>query len=125
MGRDIRTLSPALMEWLRSYAFPGNVRELENIIERAVAFCHGRTLSLEHLPPALHSSTGFNSIGAADDNDADAVLERLQQERMLPTLDELTERYVQYVLEQTGGNKRRAAALLGISRRTLYRRLGD
>ena len=44
---------------------------------------------------------------------------------MLPTLDEMQQRYMRYVLEQAGGNKRRAAALLGIGRRTLYRWLGE
>ncbi|MDH0424966.1 sigma-54-dependent transcriptional regulator [Stutzerimonas stutzeri] len=119
-GRPVRGLSRAALEQLRRYPFPGNVRELQNAIERAVTFCHGRSIELEHLPSRI--------AGYRDDSARHAgaeLLAQLSDGPLLPTLDELEQRYIEYVLEQVDGNKRRAAALLGIGRRTLYRRLGE
>ena len=85
-----------------------------------MTFCHGRSIELEHLPAR---------IGSFQDNpperQADELLGLMIDGPLLPTLDELELRYIQHVLERVEGNKRRAAALLGIGRRTLYRRLGE
>ena len=119
-GRPVRGLSTAALEQLRRYPFPGNVRELQNAIERAVTFCHGRSIELEHLPSRI---AGYRDDSAR--NAGGELLARLSDGPLLPTLDELERRYIAYVLKQVDGNKRRAAALLGIGRRTLYRRLGE
>ena len=112
-------MSAALAQ-LRRYPFPGNVRELQNAIERAVTFCHGRSIELEHLPSRIadYRDDKARSAGAE-------LLAQLSDGPLLPTLEELELRYIEHVLKLVDGNKRRAAALLGIGRRTLYRRLGE
>ena len=117
-SRNIRGFSKAAMERLRSYSFPGNVRELQNAIERAVTFCHGQLIGLEHLPARLREST-------QPESGREGLLEKLIEGQALPTLEQLEKRYIRHVLELVDGNKRRAAALLGIGRRTLYRRIEE
>ena len=119
-GRPVRGLSRAALEQLRRYPFPGNVRELQNAMERAVTFCHGRSIELEHLPTRIASYQETPSETRSDE-----LLGLMIDGPLLPTLDELEMRYIRHVLERVEGNKRRAAALLGIGRRTLYRRLGE
>jgi DNA-binding NtrC family response regulator len=119
-GRPVRGLAPAALEQLRRYPFPGNVRELQNAIERAVTFCHGRSIELEHLPSRIADYRDDKARSAGTE-----LLAQLSDGPLLPTLEELELRYIEHVLKLVDGNKRRAAALLGIGRRTLYRRLGE
>jgi DNA-binding NtrC family response regulator len=119
-GRPVRGLAPAVLAQLRRYPFPGNVRELQNAIERAVTFCHGRSIELEHLPTRIADYRDDNAHRAGAE-----LLAQLSDGPLLPTLEELEQRYIEHVLKLVDGNKRRAAALLGIGRRTLYRRLGE
>lgn len=119
-GRPARGLAPAVLAQLRRYPFPGNVRELQNAIERAVTFCHGRSIELEHLPTRIADYRDDNAHSAGAE-----LLAQLSDGPLLPTLEELEQRYIEHVLKLVDGNKRRAAALLGIGRRTLYRRLGE
>jgi DNA-binding NtrC family response regulator len=102
-GRRVE-LSPAAVQALAAYRWPGNVRELENAIERLVVFSRGSVIDADDLP--------FKA--AAVD-----LHERLFAD--LPSLDEIERRYLLHVLEQVGGNRTRAAEVLGIDRRTLYR----
>lgn len=99
---------------LRAYSFPGNVRELENAIRRAVALCPNDMITLDCLPP---------EIAAASEVPKEFVA--AQQERTIiagrPTMDELQRRYLQLVLDENQGKKTRAAAVLGLDRRTIQR----
>lgn len=130
--KEVETISPGLLELLRNYPFPGNVRELENAVVRAVTFCDGSELRIEHLPERIRDrrkkmgSGGAGARGAGEDVEGsppDLRAASLLEGSELPSLDEVERRYILRVLESVGGNKRRAAALLGIGRRTLYRRL--
>lgn len=121
LDRTTPELGAPFLETLRAYRFPGNVRELENLVERAVTFCEGPLLEPRHLPSRVRSPSrkngdqgGAATLGAAA---------RLVGQDEIMTLQELERRYVEHVLERVDGNKRRAAALLGIGRRTLYRKL--
>jgi DNA-binding NtrC family response regulator len=104
-----------------SYHWPGNVRELRNAMERAVTFCGGEEIGVEHLPERL----GPALQEASAKHDHPDIPPPLLAGDVLPTIDELKRRYAHYVHERVGGNKRRAAALLGVGRRTLYRWLDD
>jgi DNA-binding NtrC family response regulator len=117
LGRSIKGLSSAALDLLRSYPFPGNVRELRNALERAFAFCTASEIEPECLPKRMRQAPKSHS--ARDD----ALVLALKKEDELPTFDDLANRYVAYVVEQVQGNKRRAAQILDISRATLYRRL--
>lgn len=124
----IRGFSDAAMDHLLSYPFPGNVRELENAVERAVTFCDGPLIEPSHLPArmleyAATSSAGLVAVGEGD-HGQDCVAPPSGEEWLI-TIDELQRRHVARVLAHTGGNKRRAAMILGITRRTLYRWLED
>lgn len=123
LDRDIRGFTPEALERIRDYPFPGNVRELMNTVERAVAFCEGRLIEPRHLPAKIRSALKPEEPGSL--TGADDLTEELIGTGVLPTLREIENRYIHYVLEEVGGNKRRAAALLGIGRGTLYRRLGE
>jgi two-component system response regulator AtoC len=105
LGRE-RLFSPETLEQLRSYAFPGNVRELRYAIEQAVILSEGRTLTPEDFP-FLRLRAGSPEIGARPP---------IAPREIGP--DRLRE-----ALEQCGGNRVRAARALGISRATLYRLL--
>jgi len=116
--RPARRLSEQALAAVRGYRWPGNVRELKNAMERAVTFCEDEEIGLEHLPERVRRGSENNAAAPAPDNGVPAGL---LEGDMLPSLDELRQRYVHYVLERVDGNKRRAAALLGVGRRTLYR----
>tara|TARA_R110000868_G_scaffold1253_17_gene9832 strand:+ start:5425 stop:6894 length:1470 start_codon:yes stop_codon:yes gene_type:complete len=103
---------PDAMDVLLKYPWPGNVRQLENMIERMVVLSPYSVILREDLPiEILEAERLAQSIGFAD-----------AAERASPTmLRELNRRHIDAVLEKTGGNKLRAAQMLGIDRRTLYR----
>jgi DNA-binding NtrC family response regulator len=106
------TLSPAALQKLLRCAFEGNARELENLVERAIALCDSPEIEPDDLP-LPESEAGATSTGEP--------LARAAAQRQM-TLRELEDLYVEEILRQTGGNKVRAARILGIDRRTLYRR---
>lgn len=100
------TMSDAALAALVAYEWPGNVRELENTVERLVVFSRDGRIEPADLPQVIaHPTPGTSPPLFAD----------------LPTLDELERRYLLHVLERVGGNRSRAAEMLGIDRRTLYR----
>lgn len=104
-------LSEETIRTLVAYNWPGNVRELESAIEYAVLHARGHAIDPEDLPEKLQSA----QVRAAARSPLSALFEDL------PALDELERRYLLYILEVTGGNRTRAAEVLGIDRRTLYR----
>jgi len=103
-GHPIHGFVPETIDLLAGYHWPGNVRELENVIERAVSLAHGPLVLPSDLPEAVRQATV-----APPEEDG------------LVTLEELEKRYLQKVLRETRGNKMKAARILGIDRRTLYR----
>lgn len=113
------SLSANTLKLLRRYGFPGNVRELQNAIERAATFCEGRSIEPEHLPARIQN---FEQTPSAADSDLSSWLRAGPQ---LMSLDELQRQYVNHVMEKTAGNKREAADILGVTRRTLYRWLDN
>jgi two-component system response regulator HydG len=110
-GKQVRGIHAAAAERLVTYDWPGNVRELENCIERAVALLRFDEVTLDDLPEKIRQFRADRLVFAMDD--LSEVL----------TIVELERRYIQRVLALVGGNKSRAADLLGLDRRTLYRRL--
>jgi DNA-binding NtrC family response regulator len=114
-GRAESGVVDEAMELLRRYNWAGNVRELENVIERALALSKSGIILPSDLPSEVRGSddpsplnSGYGGSSLIDDR---------------PTLDELGQRYVNFILQEEGGNKKRAAEILGIDRRTLYRTL--
>lgn len=102
------SVSSQALSALMSYDWPGNVRELENALEAAVALNRSGVIMASDLPPKLQPETHNG--------------DRLEQIHAdLPSLDELEKRYLMHVLKVTGDNKARAASIMGINRKTLYR----
>ncbi len=110
IGRAVGGFSGAAVKTLCQYGWPGNVRELQNAVERAVNVCAGEVIVPEDLPPALQRPK--------EEDFLDRALERSM------TLEALELAYARRVLARCGGNKKRAAAMLGIDRRTLHRWFG-
>jgi DNA-binding NtrC family response regulator len=104
------------MTLLRTYTWPGNIRELENIIERAVALSNQALLTPEDLPVEVRDRS---TPGGYADKSSDAWKGFDDQ----PTLEEVKKRYILHVLDSTQGNISRAAEILDIDRRSLYRML--
>jgi DNA-binding NtrC family response regulator len=109
----VRGVLPETMALLTQYRWPGNVRELENAIERAVSLSHGPLLTPDDLPESVRQESMDGIQGRVPHGDlaGDANL----------TLEEVEKRHLMLVLKETRGNKVKAAKILGIDRRTLYR----
>ncbi|MGQ9633386.1 MAG: sigma-54 interaction domain-containing protein [Bryobacteraceae bacterium] len=105
-GRDIAGVSEDALARLMEHDYPGNVRELENILEQAYVMCRGAWIELRHLPPELRQTAGMPE-------DAPGGL----------SLREMERRMIVAALERHGGNRSRAARELGIDPSTLYRKL--
>ena len=106
-GKPELGFTPEAMAALLRHAWPGNVRELENVVERAVTLTPGNQIQPEGL--------------LLDTSLAPAPSALLAQASRRPTLDELTSEYVALVIREVGGDKDKAAEILGVSKRTLYR----
>ena len=105
-NRKVEGISSPALATLRAYEFPGNARELANIVERAVIVTTGKRIDVEHLPVSLSL----------------AVKARQQREKP-PSLAQLEAAYIAETLLATGGNKSECARVLGISRKNLYEKI--
>lgn len=110
LGKTALEVSPEALAVLTAYPWAGNIRELENAIERAVTFASGSVLNIEHLPERIRTSGGVAAL----------ILHSSEQNM---TLRELEREYIITVLQRTKGSKKRAAEILGLDRKTLYRKL--
>lgn len=108
MGKDVSELATDTLDLLRAYDFPGNVRELENIIERGVALTTGHGIDPRHLPDDLRELS---------------IRTFRKKAGRIPTLEEQDQDYITWVLQEAGGNQTLAAQILGIDRVSLWRKL--
>jgi len=97
--RDVQRLAPEVLQAFRDYSWPGNIRELENVIERGVIVCQGDVLTLGDLPPALQQRLGWLAGGSETE----------------PGLPELERQLIIRTLERVAGQRVQAAEILGIS----------
>ena len=102
LGREVQDVAPAAMNLLLAYPWPGNVRELEHALEHACILCRNGRIEVEHLPAEM---TAGENASAPDEATSLACIRR--------------------ALSAAGGNKTKAARMLGISRRTVYRKLDE
>ncbi|VAX34139.1 Response regulator of zinc sigma-54-dependent two-component system [hydrothermal vent metagenome] len=101
-------ISPEVMRFLMDYPWPGNIRELENVIERSVYLSEDGVVRIKDMPDEMLAT------GSAEEGF------RFTEEK---SLDELQRQYIEHILERCGGNKKRAAEILGVNRKTIYRKL--
>ena len=106
-NKNITGLSKKALEWLRRYDWPGNVRELENAMERAVIIAQGRMIAIDDLPHAVRGAEASKTI----------------EVEVGSTIEEAEKRMIMQTLAYTRGDRTRAAQILGIGRKTLYRKL--
>ncbi len=109
LKKKVAQVSNEAMKIFMDYSWPGNVRELENVVQRAVTLCRSETVVPDDLP-AVMTRTGDESY-----------IDRLPGRGL--TLEDLEREYVRHVLAEVRGNRSRAAEILGIDRKTLYRKL--
>ncbi len=110
LGKPAPTLSPEFLAELSEYRFPGNIRELENLVERAMTLSNGEVLTPRDLPREIREAPA--GAEGADGGPGG-----------LPTLEDKERQYVAEVLAHTGGNRTKAAEILGIDRVSLWRKL--
>ena len=108
MNKEVTEISQEVIDLIMNYDFPGNVRELENIIERGIALSNGKTIEVAHLPEDLRELS---------------IRTFRKREGKMPSLEEQELSYFQWVLGEVGGNKTLAAQILGIDRVSLWRKL--
>jgi DNA-binding NtrC family response regulator len=109
--KPVTGLSKPVAEKLLQYGWPGNVRELRNAVERAVALTRFETLAVEDLPERIRAYRRSDVLLSSNDPSE------------LATLEEVERRYILHVLRAVGGNRTLAARVLGVGRKTLYRKL--
>jgi two-component system, NtrC family, response regulator AtoC len=116
LSRDVKGPTQEALELLTAYGWRGNVRELKNVIERCILLESETEILAEHLPLEI--------VGAGGSG-AKVIQTRIHAEGSIPTLAEVERMAIQHALEQTGGNKTRAAEKLNISRQTLRTKLKE
>ncbi|MGB8507989.1 MAG: sigma 54-interacting transcriptional regulator, partial [Pyrinomonadaceae bacterium] len=115
--RPALDLSTDARQRLQAYAWPGNIRELRNSLERAAALANSDTIEAEQVLPSI--------VNRGPETVASSASSGLKTGAATHTLEELERRHIMRVLEEAGGNRERAAVILGISARTLYRKLRE
>ena len=111
-GKDVKDFTAEALETLISYSWPGNVRELRSALEHAVVLCRGDRITVRDLPPSLRASAP--PVAASP--------QRLLAQADL-TVKEAEKQLIMRALKEANGNRTQAAARIGMSRRTLHRKL--
>jgi len=106
-------LAPEVVDRLRAYAFPGNIRELRNILERACLLADDGLIEVRHLPEEIAA------LGLAAEDDLEATLDLGE----IPPLESVERRYLEFAMSRFDGSRQELARRLGLSERSLYRRL--
>ena len=131
LGREVREVAPEALERLRSYSWPGNIRELQSVLKQALLQASGTTLLPAFLPdlPGEPSGPMTAPPSAAGDPDLEAFIRLClasgEGDLYAETHRQVDRLLLTRVLEDTGGNQHQAARLLGIARETLRRRLRE
>lgn len=110
--KEVKGMTESALAVLIDYPWPGNVRELENVIERAVTLTRHEKITPEDFPPTVQGARGDRRV-------VDEAAERTR------SLGEVEQEYILRIMDKTGGNKYQAAQILGIDRKTLYRKLDE
>ena len=110
-NREVTGISQPVAQKLMNFSWPGNVRELRNVIERAVALTRYDNLGVDDLPEKIRDYKQSQVVFSGNDPTE------------LTTLEDVERRYILHVLETVGGNKTLASRVLGLDRKTLYRKL--
>ncbi len=122
-NKQIEGFTPRAMERLGSFHYPGNVRQLENIVAHAVVVAAGTKIDSVDLPPYLRTGE-FRALGRAESPDSGTSLEDLLSRRVLP-LHRLEALAIRKAIEACNGNVSLASRMLEISRATIYRKLKE
>ena len=112
-GKQVDGIADPAAEKLLAYTWPGNVRELRNVMERAVALTRHDTVTVDDLPKKIHQHHNQTLFLGGDDPTE------------LVSLDQIERRYIEHVLKAVQGNRTQAAKILGLDRKTLYRKLKE
>ena len=115
-GTAAKTFAPEAMDVLRRHHWPFNVRELQQVVERAVCLVDGSVVGVADLPEYLQARSGTAPAIGSDDGPPGPLKK---------AIEELERRHILRALEHTKGNKRRAMELLQLSPETFYRRLEE
>ncbi|MEW6246264.1 MAG: sigma-54 dependent transcriptional regulator [Nitrospirota bacterium] len=119
-GRDVQDIEPDARALLERYAYPGNIRELHNIIERAMILCHGKALTVGCLPRELHETSSQTAVAVSQ---GDQQLVRVEMVLGKQSLADVESAIIEEVIRLAGHNKSLAAKYLGLTRFSLDRRL--
>jgi two-component system response regulator AtoC len=119
-GKEVNDIDADARAILERYAYPGNIRELQNIIERAMIFCHGRTLTANYLPRELSEAASHTAMAVPQ---GDHQVIRVEMVLGKQTLADVDTAIIEEVLRLAGYNKSLAAKNLGLTRFALDRRL--
>ncbi len=126
--KKARKLDAKALQLLHAYDYPGNVRELENVLSYAVVSSRGELLTIADMPPSfLRSVSRYRDRIAAASGEAPAAADptALLSNQPIETLAEMERKHILRALSAADGNKSAAASTLGISRMTLYRKLTE
>ena len=110
-GKEVTGITETAAEKLLAYSWPGNVRELRNVMERALALTRYDSVTIEDLPDKIRDHRGGTVFIGGDDP------------TQLVPLEEIEKRYIEHVLQAVDQNRTQAARILGLDRKTLYRKL--
>jgi len=116
-----KRISEEALAVLQRHQWPGNVRELQHVIEAAMVVCEDAEIRAEHLPAALRAPAAAPVVSAA----AAGAGAPATPDGGLPTLEQLERIHIEAALRSTNGHRGRAAAILGISERNLYRKIRE
>lgn len=121
-GRNVSRISPAAAAILQAYSWPGNVRELRNTLEKMVVLAHGDVLTADDVPANIRNEAHQNGVAVPVPTKVAPVSEVVVSAE---SLAEMEKRKILAALDAAGGNRSKAAIALGISRRTLHRKLNE
>jgi DNA-binding NtrC family response regulator len=125
LGKKIKAIEEPALQFLATYQWPGNIRELENVLERCVLFCDDETIRTEHLPPDVRGTEAVAGAPGPVVAEEDLRIEGGLKDHVKAATANLEKQFIVRALEQTSRNVTRAAQLLKISRKSLQTKMKD